>query len=96
MPMKSPPHPGELIRDNLDDLGLSIAEAALGLGITRQQLYNVVNGKSSISPEMALRFEKAFGGSADIWLHMQANFDLARLRNRSDDLGVTRLTPRAT
>ena len=95
MPMKSPPHPGELVRENLDDLGLSIAEAAIGLGITRQQLYNVVNGKSSISPEMALRFEKAFGGSADIWLRMQANFDLARLRRSAEDLGVTRLVPRA-
>jgi addiction module HigA family antidote len=95
MPMKSPPHPGELVRENLDDLGLSIAEAAIGLGITRQQLYNVVNGKSSISPEMALRFEKAFGGSADIWLRMQANFDLARLRSHAEDLGVTRLVPRA-
>jgi addiction module HigA family antidote len=95
MPMKSPPHPGELVRENLDDLGLSIAEAAIGLGITRQQLYNVVNGKSSISAEMALRFEKAFGGSADIWLRMQANFDLARLRSSAEDLGVTRLVPRA-
>jgi addiction module HigA family antidote len=94
MPMKSPPHPGELIRDNLDDLGLSIAEAATGLGVTRQQLNNVVSGKSNISPEMALRFEKAFGGSADIWLRMQANFDLARLRNCDEDLGVTPLTPR--
>ena len=75
MPMKNPPHPGELIRDNLDDLGLSVAEGAAGLGITRQQLYNVMNGKSGITPEMAVRLEKAFGGSADIWLRMQLNVE---------------------
>lgn len=62
MPMKNPPHPGELIRDNLDDLGLSVAEGAAGLGITRQQLYNVMNGKSGITPEMAVRLEKPSAG----------------------------------
>lgn len=94
MPMKNPPHPGALIRENVTDLGLSIAEAAVGLGITRQQLYNVVNGKSSITPEMALRLEKAFGGSADMWLRMQANYDLAQLRAREHEIAVTRLQPR--
>jgi addiction module HigA family antidote len=58
MPMKNPAHPGELIRDNIDDLGLSVSEAAKGLGVTRQQLHNVISGRSAITPEMAVRLEK--------------------------------------
>jgi addiction module HigA family antidote len=94
MPMKNPPHPGELIRDNLDDLGLSVAEGAAGLGITRQQLYNVINGKSGITPEMAVRLEKAFGGTADVWLRMQLNYELTQVRKREGEISVTRLMPR--
>ena len=86
--MKSPSHPGELVKENIDELGLSVAMAARGLGVTRQQLHNVVAGKSAVSPEMAIRLEKAFGGSADFWLRMQAAFDLARLRGR--DIAVER------
>jgi addiction module HigA family antidote len=93
MPMKNPPHPGELIRDNIADLGFSVAEAAVGLGVTRQQLYNIVNGKSGVTPEMAVRLEKAFGGSAAAWLRMQANFDLARVRANETAIAVTRLVP---
>jgi len=95
MPMKNPPHPGELIRDNLDDLGLSVAAGAAGLGITRQQLYNVINGKSGVTPEMALRLEKAFGGSADVWLRMQVNYDLTQVRRREKEIAVRRLAPRS-
>jgi addiction module HigA family antidote len=94
MPMRNPPHPGELIRENLEDLGLSVAYAAAGLGVTRQQLYNVINGKSAVTPEMALRFEKAFGGSADLWLRMQVNYDLARVRRRASEIAVERLSRR--
>ena len=93
MPMKNPPHPGGLVRDNLADLGLSVADGAAGLGITRQQLYKVINGQSSITPEMALRLEKAFGGSADVWLRMQVNYDLALVRRREKEIAVTRLAP---
>lgn len=82
MRMKNPSHPGGLVKDNLDELGLSVAAGAQGLGVTRQQLNNVVSGKSAISPEMAVRLEKAFGGSADTWLRMQAAFDLAQVRKR--------------
>jgi addiction module HigA family antidote len=95
MPMKNPPHPGELIRDNLADLGLSVAEGAAGLGVTRQQIYNVINGKSGVTPEMALRLERAFGGSADLWLRMQVSYDLAQVRGREPAISVTRLSPRA-
>lgn len=95
MPMKNPPHPGELVKDNVDELGLSIAEAAKGLGVTRQQLYNVVNGKSAITPEMALRLEKALGGTADLWLRMQVNYDLAQVRRNDRAIKVRRLSPKA-
>ena len=94
MPMKNPPHPGDLVRDNLEDLGLSVSEAATGLGVTRQQLYNVINGRSGITPEMALRLEKAFGGSADMWLRMQASHDLAQIRSRAKHISVRRLAPK--
>jgi len=95
MKMKNPPHPGELIQDNLTELGLSVAQAAAGLGITRQQLYNVIAGRSALSPEMALRLEQAFGGTADAWLRMQIAHDLARLRARKDQPAIARLAPRA-
>ena len=69
--MKNPPHPGGLIRENIDALGLSVAEAARGLGVTRQQLHRVIKGQHGVTPEMAVRLEKAFGGAADFWLRMQ-------------------------
>jgi len=94
MEMKNPIHPGQLVKACLDDLGLSVAEAAKGIGITRQQLHNVVAGRSSVTPEMAIRFEKAFGGTADTWLKMQANYDLAQVRKRAPGIIVERLTPK--
>jgi addiction module HigA family antidote len=84
--MKNPAHPGALVRDDIEALGLSVAEAAAGLGVTRQQLHRIINGTSAVSPEMAIRLEKAFGGSADVWLRMQANHDLAQLRLRKIDV----------
>ena len=94
MPMKNPPHPGELIRENLEELGFAVARAAKGLGVTRQQLYNVINGRSGITPEMAVRLEKAFGGSADLWLQMQLNHDLAHVRRRAHAIAVKRFRPK--
>ena len=91
MAMKNPSHPGRLVRADIEALGLSVAEAAKGLGVTRQQLYKVINGESALSPEMALRLEKAIGGTAGGWLQMQTNFDVAQLRRRAADIGVTRL-----
>jgi addiction module HigA family antidote len=91
MPMKNPPHPGLLISENLRDLGLSVADAAAGLRVTRQQLYNVIAGRSSVTPEMAVRLERAFGGSADLWLRMQVNYDLAWVRRRTPAMAVKRL-----
>jgi antitoxin HigA-1 len=95
MPMKNPAHPGLLIKDDLEVLGLSTAEAAAGLGVTRQQLHNVITGRSSISPEMALRLERGIGGTADHWLKMQMAYDLAQARLRNEKLKVKRLAPKA-
>ena len=94
MEMKNPAQPGLLVKACLDDLGLSVAEAAKGIGITRQQLHNVIAGRSSITPEMALRFEKAFGSTADTWLRMQMHHDLAQVRQRSAEIAVVRLRPK--
>jgi antitoxin HigA-1 len=94
MEMKNPVHPGQLVKACLAELGLSVAEAAKGIGITRQQLHNVIAGRSNITPEMAIRFEKAFGGTADTWLKMQVNYDLAQMRERASGIIVERLAPK--
>ena len=91
MEMKNPVHPGLLVKECLGGLGLSVAEAARGLGITRQQLHNVIAGRSNVTPEMAIRFEKAFGGSADMWLRMQAAYDLAQARKHQGKMNIPRL-----
>jgi antitoxin HigA-1 len=80
MSMKNPVHPGQLVKANLEELEQSVAAAADAIGVTRQALNNVISGKSAVSPEMAIRFEQAFGGSADMWLRMQAAHDLAQAR----------------
>jgi antitoxin HigA-1 len=95
MPMKNPPHPGRLVRDSVEELGLSVAEAAKGLGVTRQQLYRVIKGECAISPEMAVRLEKAIGSTAGAWLRMQVNYDLAQIRSRAASIKVKRLEPKA-
>lgn len=96
MPMYSPPHPGLAIRhDCLEPLGLSVTAAAKGLGVTRQALNNIVNGKAAISPEMAIRLDKAFGGGPEVWLRMQASYDLAQALTHADEIKVERLHPKA-
>lgn len=94
MEMKNPGHPGQLVKECLEDLGLSVAEAARGLGITRQQLHNIIAGRSRVTPEMAVRFEKAFGSTADTWLRMQMNYDLAQIGQRASSIVVERLAPK--
>jgi antitoxin HigA-1 len=91
MPMKSPVHPGALAKANLEELNVSVAEAAKTMKITRQQLHNVMRGRSAVTPAMALRFEKAFGGSADLWLRMQAAYDLAQERKNQGEMKIPRL-----
>jgi addiction module HigA family antidote len=92
MPMKNPPHPGLSVRvDCLEALGLSVTEAAKALGVTRQAVNNIVNGKSGISPEMAIRLSKAFGSSPETWLGMQLDYDLAQARLHEGDIRVERV-----
>src|SRR5277367_1521226 len=96
MPMKEPPHPGLSVRfDCLEPLGLSITDGAKALGVTRQALNNVVNCKAGISPEMALRLHKAFGGTAEGWLALQTAFDLAQVRKREASIKVRRFRAKA-
>ena len=89
MIMKNPPHPGGIVRrECLDPLGLSVAEAAKVLGVTRQALNNLVSEKVGVSAEMAVRLAKAFGSSPDMWLRLQVNYDLAQIAQ--DEIQVTR------
>jgi addiction module HigA family antidote len=91
MPMKNPVHPGRIVRhDCLEPLGLSVTEGARVLGVTRQALNNVVNGKAAISPEMAIRLAKAFGSTAETWLRMQLAYDLAAARKDESKIKVRR------
>ncbi len=91
MPMKKPNHPGDLIRDCLDELKINVTDGARALGVTRPTLSRILNGKASVSPEMAVRLEKALGSSAGFWLRLQLNFDLAQVRARSAKIQVRRL-----
>jgi len=77
--MKKPNHPGDLIRDCLDELGISVTDGAKALGVTRATLSRLLNGKASVSPEMAVRLEKALG------------YDLAQIHARSGKIQVRRL-----
>ncbi len=91
MPMKNPPHPGRSIRTAcLEPLGLSVTDGARALGVTRQTLNNVINGKSGISPQMAIRLTKAFGGTPETWLRMQLAYDLAVARKEESKIKVRR------
>ena len=91
--MKNPPHPGLSIRhDCLEPLRLSVTEAAKKLGVSRKQLSDVVNGHSGISPQMAIRLDKAFGGGANTWYRLQASYDLAQAMKQADQIKVERLS----
>lgn len=85
MAMYDPPHPGEVLKElYLEPLELKIAEAARGLKVTRKHLSAIVNGGSSVTPDMALRLAKALGGSARSWLNMQQAYDLWLATHRAD------------
>ena len=91
MPMKNPAHPGRIVRSAcLEPLGLSVTEGAKILGVSRQTLTKCVNGKSGISAEMAIRLAKAFGSTAEVWVRMQASYDLAQARKNESKIKVRR------
>ena len=93
MPMKNPPHPGRSVRhDCLEPLGLRVTDAARKLGVNRKQLSDVLNGHSGISPEMAIRLHKAFGGGADTWFRLRAAYDLAQAMKKEKQIKVERIT----
>jgi addiction module HigA family antidote len=91
MVMQDPPHPGGIVRRQcLAPLGLSVTAAARGLGITRQALSELVNEKTGISVDMAIRLSKAFGSSPEAWLGMQMAYDLWQARERIERIDVRR------
>jgi addiction module HigA family antidote len=96
-PMKNPPHPGHSIKDAcLDPLSLSVTDAAKVLGVARHTLSRVIHGQAGISPEMAIRLEKAGWSNADQWLRVEAAYDLAQARRHEDDIKVRRYEPQRT
>ena len=89
MPMHDPPHPGEIVKyECLEPLGLTVTRAAQGLGVTRQTLSDLVNGKAGLSVDMALRLSQAFGSSPETWLGMQTAYDLWQARERAKSIEV--------
>jgi addiction module HigA family antidote len=94
--MRNPPHPGEIVRlECLEPLGLTVSRAAEGLGVTRQALSDLVNGKVGVSVEMAIRLSQAFGSSPETWLGMQTAYDLWQARERAKHIKVERFAPPA-
>jgi addiction module HigA family antidote len=95
--MKCPAHPGKFIRTEvIEPLELSVTEAATVLGVTRPALSALLNGRASLSPEMALRIEKAFGLNMDTLLRIQTAYDAAETRERADEIKVKRYVARRT
>ena len=91
MAMHDPPHPGGIVRRQcLEPLGLTVTRAAKGLGVTRQALSELVNGRTGVSVEMAVRLSKAFGSTPETWLGMQMAYDLWKLRGRAREIVVER------
>lgn len=81
--MHNPAHPGEIVQEYMEGLGLTVSALAAHLKITRANLSRIIHGKTGVSAEMALRFSAAFGTSPELWIRLQANYDLAKaLRNR--------------
>ncbi len=91
MPMKEPPHPGDVIRELcVEPAGLTVTAAAKGLGVARKTLSELLNGHAGVSPEMAIRLSKAFGGSPESWLTQQMHYDLSRAKRKAARIKVKR------
>jgi antitoxin HigA-1 len=93
--MVRPPHPGQFIKGEvISPLGLSVTKAAEVLGVTRPALSALLNGHAALSPDMALRIEKAFGPKMDTLLRMQTSYEIAETRGRAAEIKVKRYTPK--
>ena len=94
MPMKNPPHPGQVVRVScLEPLGLNVTEGARVLGVSREALSNLVNCRARMSTDMAVRLANAFGSTTETWIRLQAAYDVARARVREDEIEVERHEP---
>jgi len=88
MTMRNPPHPGRQIQTALDAVEMNVTDGANHLGVARHTLSRVINGRAGISPDMAIRLAKAFGGTANIWVRMQAAYDLAQAMEHEAEIEV--------
>lgn len=96
MVMHNPLHPGLVVKDALiDNTGLTVTEAADRIGVTRTTLSRLLNGKSGISPEMALRLSKFFGNSIEMWVNLQVQYDVWQISQHSDEIDVDRFNKAA-
>lgn len=96
MRMYNPPHPGVFLKEEvIESLKLTITTASKILGVTRPALSKLLNGRASLSPEMALRFEKAFGLKMDTLLKMQTSYDIAQIRKTASEIKIKRYEARA-
>ena len=94
MPMHNPPHPGRTIKTTcLDALGLTVTDAAAHLGVARHTLSRLLNGAAGISPDMAIRLEKAGWSNAEFWVRLQTAYDLAQARQHEGEIAVERFEP---
>ncbi len=91
MPMKSPVHPGRIVRGTIDDLGLTVTGAAHMLNVSRPALSRLLNGRSGLSSEMAVRLSKTVGSTPGFWMRLQLNYDLAQIEQRADSIVVNPL-----
>ena len=91
MPMKNPVHPGRIVRGSIEDLGLSVTDAAHMLNVARPTLSNLLNGHSGMSGEMAVRLSKTIGSTPGFWMRLQMNYDLAQVEQRADSIIVNPL-----
>jgi len=86
-----PSHPGEILKHHhIEPLGLTITDAAKGLGVSRNQLSAILNGRSGISPEMAVRLSEAFGTSVELWMNLQNQYDTWHAKNTVSRTGIKR------
>ena len=102
MPMKNPPHPGRIVRQEcIEPLGLTVTDGAKALGVSRNALSELLNERRGISPEMAIRLSKAFGSAPETWAALQLDYDMAQAMKHADQIKVRkvpqpRLSPSST